>query len=56
MTGGPPQAATRRSDVVDLHHGVHVPDPYRWLEQGDASDVREWVAARDGSEEERCLR
>ena len=47
MTGGPPQAATRRSDVVDLHHGVHVPDPYRWLEQGDAPDVREWVAAQN---------
>lgn len=47
MTGGPPQGATRRGDDGDLHHGIHVPDPYRWLEQGDAPDVREWVASQN---------
>lgn len=47
MTGGPPQGATRRGDEVDLHHGVPVPDPYRWLEAGEAPEVREWVAAQN---------
>jgi prolyl oligopeptidase len=47
MTGGAPQGATRRGDDVDLLHGVRVADPYRWLEHGDAPDVREWVAARN---------
>jgi prolyl oligopeptidase len=32
---------------VDLHHGINVPDPYRWLEQGDAPEVREWVATQN---------
>ena len=44
MTSPPP---TRRDDVVDLVHGVKVADPYRWLEDGDAADVREWVAAQN---------
>ena len=44
MTSPPP---TRRDDVVDVLHGVEVPDPYRWLEDGDAAEVRQWVAAQN---------
>ena len=44
MTLPPP---TRREDVVDILHGVEVPDPYRWLEDGDAAEVRQWVAAQN---------
>ena len=40
----PPAPLTRVDDVVDLLHGVEVHDPYRWLEDGAAPAVREWVA------------
>jgi len=41
----PPSA--RREDVIDLLHGHAVPDPYRWLEDGDAADVAAWVSAQN---------
>ena len=44
MTAPPP---TRRDGVVDVLHGVEVPDPYRWLEDGDAPEVQQWVAAQN---------
>ncbi len=44
MTLPPP---ARREEVVDILHGVEVPDPYRWLEDGDAADVRHWVTAQN---------
>jgi len=44
MTSPP---ASRRETVVDVLHGVEVPDPYRWLETGDDAEVQAWVAAQN---------
>lgn len=43
--GCPPKA--QRDDVVDVLHGVRVPDPYRWLENQEGPQTREWISAED---------
>ncbi|HLQ60773.1 MAG TPA: prolyl oligopeptidase family serine peptidase [Candidatus Acidoferrales bacterium] len=43
--GGPP--ATRIQEVVETLHGVELRDPYRWLEDGEGAQVRDWVAAQN---------
>ena len=35
--------ATRRDPVVETLHGQEIADPYRWLEDPDASDTMDWV-------------
>lgn len=40
----PPSA---KGDVVDDYHGTRVPDPYRWMEDLDATATAEWVAAQN---------
>ncbi|AUX46580.1 uncharacterized protein SOCE26_080860 [Sorangium cellulosum] len=32
--------------MVDLLHGVRVPDPHRWLEEGASEEVRAWTQAQ----------
>jgi len=39
--------ASRRTDQTDVLHGVAVADPYRWLEDAKADDVRAWADAQD---------
>jgi prolyl oligopeptidase len=41
----PPAPEARRDPTVDVVHGVEVPDPYRWLEDGNAPETRAWVEA-----------
>ncbi len=39
--GDPPP--TRTDDVVDDLHGAEIADPYRWLEDQQAPETREWI-------------
>lgn len=34
---------TQKADIVDEYHGTKVEDPYRWLEDDNADDTKEWV-------------
>jgi prolyl oligopeptidase len=36
-----------RGDVVDDYHGYPVADPYRWLEDADSPDTRQWIEAEN---------
>ena len=38
---------TRKDSTVDTVQGVHVADPYRWLEDQDSQETRSWIDAQD---------
>ena len=39
--------ATRQDNVKEVIHGVEIVDPYRWLEDQDGKETRDWVAAQN---------
>ena len=38
---------TSKTNVVDNYHGTTVADPYRWLEDDNATATKEWVEAQN---------
>ena len=38
---------TAKGDVVDELHGEQVADPYRWLEDSEATEVRSWIEGQN---------
>ncbi|MHA4779276.1 prolyl oligopeptidase family serine peptidase [Streptomyces sp. MSC1_001] len=42
-----PYPHAERQDVVQELHGLRIPDPYRWLEDGDAPSTRRWSAEQE---------
>lgn len=46
--GRPSPPRTRRDeDAASALHGVTVPDPYRWLEDGESAETRSWIAEQN---------
>jgi prolyl oligopeptidase len=39
----PTYPETRSQDVIEVLHGEAIPDPYRWLEDGEAPETRLWT-------------
>ncbi len=43
---------TRRDEsVVDTLHGQQIPDPYRWLEDADSAETKDWVRRQNEATE-----
>ncbi|MFO7915709.1 MAG: orotidine 5'-phosphate decarboxylase / HUMPS family protein, partial [Candidatus Krumholzibacteriales bacterium] len=41
----PPVPETERRVVVDTLHGIEIEDPYRWLEDQESEQTRDWLEA-----------
>src|SRR5437879_6278507 len=38
---------TRKDNVKETLHGVEIADPYRWLEDQNSPETREWIARQN---------
>ena len=47
MSSRPPYPPTSAGEEVEVLHGESIPDPYRWLEQGDDPRTQEWTASQN---------
>ena len=43
----PPPPMTQVEMVIDTLHGVAIEDPYRWLEDQNSPQTREWITAQN---------
>ena len=48
----PPPPATPKRPVTDEYQGVKVTDDYRWLENWDDPEVKQWSAAQNARSRE----
>ena len=39
--------SARKGDVVDTYFGTRVPDPYRWMEDLNAPELKQWIDAEN---------
>jgi protease II len=42
-----PPPSTKRVEVKDTLHGVELTDPYRWLEDQESAETRQWIDAQN---------
>src|SRR5262249_44349628 len=42
----PPVPPTRQDNFRETIHGVEIIDPYRWLEDQDSPETRQWIDAQ----------
>src|SRR5690349_2453013 len=38
---------TKKQDIADDYHGRKVEDPYRWLEDDNSADTKNWVKSQN---------
>ena len=46
MLKTPSVPTTRSENVAENFHNIEILDPYRWLEDQDSPETREWIAAQ----------
>jgi len=47
QTSIPAPPETRRDDAVDIFHGIEIIDSYRWLEDQESPETRDWLDAQN---------